>query len=301
MGGAARSWRLCPRRSFRVPSKTTLTSLLTLTPGPATSKVEYVVGGQSITTADREIAAQMLADDAMSVRCGESPTLQRWRAVRDGKTAPNVVSAATVQTYAAIGFGLDDATATSESRLNHLQGLVAELFWNRLLQERTTCSGGRRLVKAHPVKPDPLEPGGDGLVVYDVNGTYVFRLWEIKKHEATKPVSATINRASKQLATRGHEYLAKLAGPDTVEQRGPIGDFYAQVVNLWLDGSDRAGVGVSVGTSDTHAPTKPVSFKSIGTAFPQFAGSGQTESVVVAVPDFPGFALRVRKIVWSGL
>lgn len=68
-----------------MPSKMTLTSLLTLTPGPATSKVEYVIGGQSLSSADREIAAQMLADDAMAVRCGRSPTLQRWRAVRDGK------------------------------------------------------------------------------------------------------------------------------------------------------------------------------------------------------------------------
>lgn len=82
-------------------------------------------------------------------------------------------------------------------------------------------------MKAHSVKPDPLEPGGDGLVVYNVGATYVFRLWEIKKHHANGPVSGTINRASKQLASRGNEYLAKLAGPDTVEQRGSSGAFYA--------------------------------------------------------------------------
>lgn len=276
----------------------TLTSLLALTPGPANGKVEYVIGGQTLAPAAREQAAQMLADDAMALRCGDpSPALERWRAVRDGKPPASTVSAATVETYASIGFGLPSKPKDT----THLQGLVAELLWNRLLKERTTCSGGRALVKAHSVKPDPLEPGGDGLVVYKVGATYVFRLWEIKKHEAQSGVSSTINRASKQLAGRGSEYLAKLAGPETVQQRGPLGAFYAQVVELWLDGSDRAGVGVSVGTSDRHAPSRPAAFKSIATVFPQFAAAGQREGVVVAVPDFPRFAERVRMIVWSGL
>jgi hypothetical protein len=279
------------------PKRRTLTSLLALTAGPASSKVEYMIGGQTLNAADRETAAQILADDAMQLRCGKSRTLDRWRAVRDGRAPGNMVSAATVATYAKVGFGLSAKPANAD----HLQGLVAELLWNRLIQERKNCSGGRHLVKAHSVKPDPLEPGGDGLVVYEVNGIYVFRLWEIKKHEAKKPISATIGRASKQLASRGNEYLAKLAGPDTVEQRGPIGDFYAEVVELWLGGSDRAGVGVSVGTSDVHAPSKPQAFGSIRTAFPSFASLGQTESVIVAVPDFPGFAVRVREIVWTGL
>ena len=156
---------------------------------------------------------------------------------------------------------------------------------------------------AHSVKPDPLEPGGDGLVVYEIDdGTLVFRLWEIKKHESqSKKVSATIRRASKQLASRGQEYLAKLAGPETVEQEGPLGDLYADIVELWLDGSDRAGAGVSVGTSAQHAPDRPQAFGSITTAFPHFTQAGQLESMVVAVPDFPEFAARVREIVWSGL
>jgi xanthine/CO dehydrogenase XdhC/CoxF family maturation factor len=201
----------------------TLTSLLELVPGPADSRVEYVVGGQKLEPAAREQAAQMLADDAMALRCGQSPALKRWRAVRDGRAPDDTVSAGTVLTYAAIGFGSPDKPAPP----THLQGLVAELLWNRLMKERRQCSGGRVLVKAHSVKPDPLEPGGDGLVVYRVGTTYVFRLWEIKKHDAKRPVSATINRASKQLARRGNEYLAKLAGPDTVEQRGPLGAFYA--------------------------------------------------------------------------
>jgi hypothetical protein len=275
----------------------TLTSLLGFTASPAGSRVEYVIGGQALTGQAREDAAQMLADDAMRIRCGTSPILERWRSRRDGHQPGPGSTDATVATYAGIGFGLPGSPANAD----HLQGLVAELIWNRVVSERQTCSGGRTLVKAHSVKPDPLEPGGDGLVIYVVGGSLVFRLWEIKKHNAARPVSATIGRASTQLAGRGNEYLAKLAGPETIEQGGQLGDFYAVLVELWLDGSDRAGVGVSVGTSDVHAPTGPAAFGSIATKFPQFAGEGQAESVVVAVPEFPQFAERVREIVWSGL
>lgn len=277
----------------------TLTSLLALRENPAGASVEYVIGGLALTGAQREQAAQLLADDAMRIRCGNSPVLRRWRARRDGGPAESGARKAAVAAYAGIGFGLPDDPALDD----HLQGLVAELLWNRLLQERSVCRDGRRLVRAHSVKPDPLEPGGDGLVIYEVDaGTLVFRLWEIKKHtSATTRLSATIGRASKQLASRGQEYLAKLAGPETVDQGGALGDLYANLVELWLDGSDRAGAGVSVGTSLQHAPTRPLTFRSIATAFPRFSRPGQVESIVVAMPDFPAFAARVREIVWSGL
>lgn len=223
------------------------------------------------------------------------------RARRDGGPPETGAAAAAVRTYAGIGFGLPETTAADDDQ-HHLQGLVAELLWNRLIQERLVCRDKRRLMHAHSVKPDPLEPGGDGLVIYETDGgTLVFRLWEIKEHESQNRISATIRRASRQLSSRGQEYLAKLAGPETIEQAGPLGELYAEIVELWLDGSDRAGAGVSVGTSAEHAPTRPGAFGSIATAFPYFTGPGQRESIIVAIPDFPGFAKRVREIVWSGL
>ena len=156
---------------------------------------------------------------------------------------------------------------------------------------------------AHSVKPDPLEPGGDGLVIYEIDGgTLVFRLWEIKKHESQDRVSATIRRASKQLSSRGQEYLAKLAGPETVEQAGPLGELYAEIVELWLDGSDRAGAGVSVGTSVEHAPARPqgVPVDSRPRSRTSAArGSGRASSWRCRTS--PAFAQRVREIVWSGL
>lgn len=276
-----------------------LAPLLALKESPDGSQVEYVIGGQELAGAERQIAAELLAEDAMRIRCGKSPALTRWRDRRDGGPPTTGARKAAVEAYARIGFGLPGAPAN----VDHLQGHVAELLWNRLIQERSVCRDRRRLVYAHSVKPDPLEPGGDGLVVYEIDdGTLVFRLWEIKKHDsqATR-VSATIGRASKQLSSRGQEYLAKLAGPETVAQAGPLGAFYANIVELWLDGSDQAGAGVSVGTSAQYAPAGPQAFNSIATAFPHFKRPGQVESIVVAVPDFPSFAERVREIVWSGL
>jgi hypothetical protein len=277
-----------------------LTPMLDLICGPAGSPVEYVVGGQHLIGAARETAAQLLADDAMVVRCGSSPVLDHWRTRRGGGPSQTGARKAAVETYASIGFGLPGSPANDD----HMQGHVAELLWNRVIGERQLCPDGRQLVRAHSVKPDPLEPGGDGLVIYETgSGILVFRLWEIKKHQTTQPgrISATIRRASKQLSSRGKEYLAKLAGPETVDNGGPLGDLYANLVELWLDDSERAGAGVSVGTSTEHEPAGPSAFGSIATAFPAFNHPGQVEGIVVAMPDFPAFAGRVREIVWSGL
>jgi hypothetical protein len=275
----------------------TFSSLLALTSCPANSPVQYVIGGMSMADMDVEAAAQMLADDAMRIRCGASPVLATWRARRDGGPPHEGRRGEAVAVFAGIGFGLPHSPANED----HLQGHVAELVWWRLVQERKVCADGRRLVHVSDVKADPLEPGGDGLAVYGIEGDIlVFRLWEIKKHDSNSHVSATIGRASRQLARRGKEYLAKLAGPET-SREGPLGELFADMVELWLDNSDRAGVGVSIGTSANHAPSDPRAFGSVTTAFPKFSTPGQTEAIVVAVPDYKAFAERVREIVWTGL
>ena len=84
----------------------TLTSLLAMTENTDGSDVEYVIGGQGLTGADRDMAAELLADDAMRIRCGKSPVLARWRARRDGGPPETGAPAAAVRAYAGIGFGL---------------------------------------------------------------------------------------------------------------------------------------------------------------------------------------------------
>jgi hypothetical protein len=123
-----------------------LTSLLAMQESPTGSPVEYVIGGLHLSGVDRDVAARQLADDAMRIRCGRSSTLDAWRARRDG--GPPSERKRIVETYAGIGFGLPDDPANGD----HLQGLVAELVWNRLIQERRVCRDGRRLVRAHPVR-----------------------------------------------------------------------------------------------------------------------------------------------------
>ena len=272
--------------------------LLAMTSNPVQSQVEYVVGGLHLAGADREAAAQLIADTAMTIACGASPALGRWRGRRDGGPAAGGAAGKAVSTFVGLAFGNPAHPANED----HVQGHVAELVWNLLIRERLVTSDGRRLVKAHSVKADPLEPGGDGLVIYlDPGDVLVFRLWEIKKHVAQAVVSGTINRASKQLADRGAVYLAKLAAPETMLESGALGELYANLVEYWFDRSERAGVGVAVGTSDTHAPSSHRSFGSLNTAFPEFTRVGQTEAIVIALPDFPAFADRVKEIMWSGL
>src|ERR1022692_142863 len=123
----------------------TLTALLALKGSPENSKVEYVIGGLELTGTDRESAAQQLADDAIRIRCGKSPMLARWRTRRDGGPDETGARKAALETYAKLGFGLRDKPANDD----HLQGLVAELLWNRLMQGRVVCRDGRRLVRAH--------------------------------------------------------------------------------------------------------------------------------------------------------
>jgi hypothetical protein len=244
-----------------------------------------------------ESAAQLLADDAMRIRCGASPVLERWRNRRDGGPELSPKDRRSVEVFVQRVFGLPDSPGDTE----HLQGHVAELLWGRLISERTVCADGRRLVHVTEVKADPTEPGGDGLVVYEVaDETLVFRLWEVKKHESTAHVSSTIGRACTQLSTLGAQYLALLTGPGT-KHPGALGRLYGELVDLWHNEHTRAGVGVSIATSTVHAPRRNRAFGSVAASFPQFSNPGQREGLLVAFPDFPAFAERVREIIWTGL
>ncbi|MFI7632301.1 hypothetical protein [Microbispora rosea] len=283
----------------------TMTELLAVVQWLENAGCSYLFGGLEADQDDLEKAAQMIADDAMRIRCGSSPVLARWRERRNGKGGPIDTGnrdRQAIAVFVAPTFGLpDDDGDKAATRAGHIQGFVAELLWNRLIQDRTSCPDGRKLVHTEEIKGDPTGTGGDGLVVYEIaDGTLVFRLWEIKKHVSASPITATIKRAADQLADHGARYLAMLTGPGT-KQAGPLGRLYGDLVDLWLIGSSRAGVGVSIATSVEHAPGTHPAFANVAPVFPQFPAEGQREALMVAVSDFPAFAERVRKIVWTGL
>lgn len=274
----------------------TLTSLLDLAVSDPGSSCDYMIGGVATNETELEVAAQLIADDAMRIRCGASPVLQRWRSRRDGGPEHSPEDRQSVEVFVQRGFGLPGNPGNTD----HLQGHVAELLWGRLINERTVCDDGRRLVHVTEVKADPTEPGSDGLVVYEIaDGILVFRLWEVKKHSSTAHVSGTIGRACTQLSSLGAQYLALLTGPGT-KYPGALGRLYGELVDLWLTEHARAGVGISIATSKAHAP-KNGAFGGVATAFPQFGSPGQREGLLVAVSDFPSFANRVREIIWTGL
>lgn len=275
----------------------TLTSLLGINPSSAGATTEYVISGLEATEQDIEDAAQLIADDAMRIRCGLSPVLQLWRTRRDGGPEHTTRDRRAAETFVQRVFGLPGRPGDTD----HLQGHVAELLWGRLINERTVCADGRCLVHATEVKADPTEPGGDGLVVYAItDGTLVFRLWEVKKHNSTAHISSTIGRACTQLSTLGAQYLALLVASGT-KYPGALGKLYAELVELWLDEHVKAGVGISISTSAPHAPKSGDAFGGMAKAFPQFNNPGQREGLLIAVSDFPSFAERVREIIWTGL
>jgi hypothetical protein len=274
-----------------------LTDALLDNVGPASSSVRFRHGGASLVEPLREQVAQLLADDAVAIACAE-PLISIWRARSKGEEVeapPARLSALAV--HLQIAFGLPAKPPTDD----HLQGTVAELFWNRLSTEAAHAPAGMALVVRHPVKADPLEPGGDGLAIYRDNaGGFHFRLWEIKKHTAKKSVSNAVNKASKQLRSRGSEYLAKFAAPSTIVSGGELASLYSTLVELWIANDASAGVGVAVTTSDDGKPKGEKTFESIATQFPSMSRD-QRDAFVVSVPSFREFAIRVQEIVWSGL
>ncbi len=272
-----------------------LTALLGLVGSPNTAKCSYVVAGGTAGPAELAAAARMLADDAMALRCGASPVLSTWRSRAAGGPPLTARARQAVEAFASDTFGVPSEPGDE----NLIQGFVAELLWHRLTRERTAPGDGRTLVHVHDLSWSAYQQGGDGLVVYEVSGgQLVFRLWEVKKHEAAAHLSRTVTRACRQLDVNALRYLAQYTGYGST-LTGPLGRLYAELVPMWLDDDPRAGIGVSIATSKVHAP-KRAAFGGVTTAFPKLKPT-QREGVIVAVDDFPAFAVAVRDAVWTGL
>jgi hypothetical protein len=273
-----------------------LSTMLGLTEGPAAAECRYLIAGSAATETDLATGAALIADDAMRLRCGQSPVLALWRARAAGSPPHSERNRLAVEAFVQDSFGLPRAPGVDDL----VQGFVAELVWHRLVRERVTPGDGRTLVHVADLSWSAYQQGGDGLVVYSITGRQlVFRLWEIKKHDSTAHLSRTVGRACKQLSSHALRYLAQFTAYGS-KAAGDVGRLYADLVPLWLADDPRAGVGVSIATSTQHAP-KRRAFGGVANAFPQFAAHGQREGMVVAVTHFPTFATSVRDIVWTGL
>jgi hypothetical protein len=147
------------------------------------------------------------------------------------------------------------------------------------------------------------EPGGDGLVVYkESEGKYLFRLWEVKKHNTSDTATSKITEASQQLSTKGAEYLAKWSKvSQEVDNEHPnLSMFYARLVEMWLTADPQARAGISISkNSGSYVTSTPVA--KAKAQLTDMIHDGQVEVMLIDVPDFTALAEDMRKVIWSGI
>jgi len=250
-------------------------------------------------TNGRASAAWILACAILRQRGGGSRVYEVWRAAAVLATPLAGKDRLLAESVIAPVFGLPGRNPDPQEQL---QGFVTEWLWYRLASEK--AESHRFVEHIEPPSWSVTEQGGDGLVVHRAvagagggGGALSFRLWELKKHSSSASISATVGRAYAQLEGRALTYLAKITGASAYIT-GDIGDLLASLADRWLDADAAAGVGVGVATN-SQPPTK--CFTTMGRRFPFLSAAGQLEGLLAAIEDLPGFALDVRRFVWSAL
>jgi hypothetical protein len=232
----------------------------------------------------------------MKARCGVATDVyDRWRARATGGEALDPIDREVLETFVEPSIGLPGDPRS----LDHLEGAVAEFIWYLAALARPPA--GRQI--RHIEKPSLLasEPGGDGLVIYEMaaDQSLIFRLWEVKKHTGGGGVSPVIRRACLQLSGRGKRYFAKYASQGEYLPDQDLVALYAQLGERWIRSDRSAGAGVAIATSESNTPTR--AFSRMYTHFPQFSSGDQLEGLVAGIGDFGQFAQQVRTVLWSGL
>ncbi|WP_232661916.1 hypothetical protein [Pseudonocardia sp. TRM90224] len=257
-------------------------------------------------SADRRSAvAWIIAEAIMKFRCGKSRAFPCWRAAALSENAVSNDDRELVLSFVTSVFGRPDAvepgdTKAKEGKSNHLEGFVAEWLWHLIMKEQRAAHRERRYLSEPSYSV--TEQGEDGFAVYAPPGANVslfFRLWEIKKHNTENSVvTATVQRASDQLKTRGLQYLAKLTSAHR-QTDGDLGGLFAELGDLWINADPRAGAGVGVATNTVAPPA--TCFSPLETTLDQFANAGQLEGLLCVIENFTEFADEVRRMVWSAL
>jgi hypothetical protein len=247
-------------------------------------------------TEDVEAAAWVVAEAVMALRTrAATATFDLWRRAATGGDALSDSERLRLEPFISTVFGTPARPAPDD----HAEGYIAEVVWFLLTRDAEYES--RALRKIEEPGFYVTGPGGDGLVVFEVlDGTLVFRIWEIKKHTGTAHLSATATRAMTQLAEEGASYLAQMVALADHQDAADIADLYAQLVDHWVDSAACAGAGVGIGTSMATAPKRRC-FTQMATHFPGLNGGDQLEGLVVAIRDFSEFTRDVRGFVWNAL
>lgn len=276
-----------------------LTGLLTVRTGPETAICRWRAGVLlDDNTAALDEAACIVADLAMQWRCrGAEKSYELWRDAVNRKAPLDEKGKGRVVPFFSTVFGVPGKPRPPE----HLCGWVAEFVWYQLTRE---ALGDPNRVLYHLEGPGfhATEPGGDGLAVWRRNSDdqLTFCLWEVKNHVASAAVTGTISRAYRQLGERATEYLAKLTGVSALrDDDDELRQFYSDLVEMWVDDSERSGVGIAVGTHSRLTPDS--AFSTMHKYFPGKQRPWQLEGLIAGIGDFDKFANSVKERVWTAL
>jgi len=261
----------------------------------AAGKCSYhLVTLAGLSADERAAASWIIAKAIMRSRCGHvGSNYQLWETAALSGQSLSGKDRDKIQAFTSAVF----ADPGAKHNDDHVQGHVAEWFWYLLTKERAEPT--RTIEFLETPKFSVTEPGGDGFVVWRQAGSgLTFRLWELKKHASSAAVSATVGTAYTQLGKHGRRYLAQLVGVHS-SKPGDLGALCALLVDLWVDGDDRAGLGVGVTSATVPGPNR--CFGSMGKRFPDFTAPGQLEGLLFTVEDFQDLAAEVRRFVCSAL
>lgn len=247
-----------------------------------------------INAGDRGQVVQLVAVDIVRRLLEPCPEVfDSWDARRGGGAAHDEATKEVLEAYLLADF----ADAGNASRL---QGAVVEHLW-ACLAEDLDGGWGRPLQVEHE-HFSVIDPGGDGLSIYDTDApTLGFRLWECKQHSShARPVGAVVTEASGQLKANGAEYLARLSKPLQYDDDQRIAQLAGMIVKLWTTEDPAAGVGVSVGTATGgELPDRP--FRGLRKAFEHLPTPQHREGLIIEIPDLAGFASEVREEIFKGI
>jgi hypothetical protein len=270
-----------------------------------TSKLEDTgVGGDcrwrharavGLTDENRAAIAWIIAEAVMDSRCGNSNAKTMWStAIVNGEKLTGK-DAEVVEQFIDDVFGLPGQKMRSA---DHLIGHVGEWLWYLHLTE--VAEEHRTILHLESPKFGVTDQGADGLALYAAtgDGTTSYCLWEMKKLTGAGPVSDTTGGAYRQLKRKGGKYLAKLTKGYS-SQPGAVGQIGSELVELWVNSNERAGVGVSVATD--RMPPEDTCFTTMGTYFPGLDKAGQLEGLLFTVEDLWQLAVTVREYLWTAL
>lgn len=247
----------------------------------------------SVSGGQRDAVAFRVASHVAWHRCGGAPQyFDAWMARHEGGPEHSQELADCLKAFVSsecIGTPADPAPDV------HLEGFVAEHIWHLLTIE----SGVRFGMPVRVDGPDwsATDSGGDGLAIYRVGDSLLFRLWESKAHSGEGTVRDVVNGACRQIESRALRYLARFSKVGQSVADPELQEFYGQLPQLWREAAREAGGGIAVAT---HSQAIEECFGNLS-AYWSFEHPDQRQGLVVVIEDYPLFAKSVREHLWKGL